>query len=69
MDGLETIKYIREDENLKDLYVIALTANAMVKDTDKYINAGCNDYLSKPIDRDLFLDKVNNLRFHEQKVR
>ena len=58
MDGLETIKYIREDENLKDLYVIALTANAMVEDTDKYINAGCNDYLSKPIDRVLFQEKI-----------
>ncbi len=58
MDGLETIKYIREDNDLKKLYVIALTANALVGDAEKYIEAGCNDYISKPIDREVLKNKI-----------
>ena len=61
MDGLVTIKHIRNNENLKNLHVIALTANAMLKDAQKYIKAGCNDYLSKPIDRELFMTKISKL--------
>jgi PAS domain S-box-containing protein len=49
MDGLETIRYIRRDPVLKSLYVIALTGHAMRGDRDKYIQAGCDDYLSKPV--------------------
>lgn len=59
MDGLETIKHIRSDEKLKNLYVIALTANAMAGDAEKYVQVGCNDYISKPIDRELFIEKIN----------
>ena len=58
MDGLETIKYIRKNSNLEELYVIALTANALIGDSDKYINAGCNDYISKPIDREVLKSKI-----------
>ena len=58
MDGLETIKNIRDDKDLKDLSVIALTANALVGDSEKYIEAGCNDYISKPIDREILKNKV-----------
>ena len=61
MDGLETIKYIRENKNLSNLYVIALTANALIGDSDKYINAGCNDYISKPIDRYILENKISEL--------
>ena len=61
MDGLETISYIRIDENLEDLYVIALTANAMAGDKDKYIAAGCNDYLSKPLNREDLKGKLDSL--------
>jgi len=61
MDGLEAIKTIRDDDKLNRIYVIALTANAMVGDSEKYIKAGCDDYLSKPIDRDMFNLKIGNL--------
>ncbi|MDQ1352583.1 MAG: Histidine kinase [Acidobacteriota bacterium] len=61
MDGMETIKHIRANNEHKDLYVIALTAHALIGDAQKYIAAGCNDYISKPIDKDKFREKVKNL--------
>ena len=65
LDGLETIKRIRENEKYKNLYVIAVTANAMSGDAQVYIDGGCNDYISKPVQRDLFLKKIE---FQIQKI-
>lgn len=52
MDGFEASRLIRERKN-KYGYppIIAVTANAMSEDRDRCINAGMNDYLSKPVDR------------------
>lgn len=61
LDGLETIKHILRDIGLKDLHVIALTANAMTGDAEKYIEARCNDYISMPIDRELFKTKMEKI--------
>ncbi|MEA1968730.1 MAG: PAS domain S-box protein, partial [Thermodesulfobacteriota bacterium] len=58
MDGMETITRIRADENLKHLFVIALTANAVKGSAAKYINAGCDDYLSKPISFKILKKKI-----------
>ena len=49
MDGTEILQRIREDAQLRDLPVIALTAHAMVGDREKYLAAGFNDYIAKPI--------------------
>lgn len=49
MDGTEILRRIREDSELRDLAVIALTAHAMVGDREKYLSAGFNDYVAKPI--------------------
>lgn len=49
MDGIEVLKYLRADARLSPLPVIALTAHAMTGDREKYISAGFNDYVTKPI--------------------
>src|SRR5215471_9398241 len=49
MDGTEILRRIRDDRDLHELLVIALTAHAMVGDREKYLAAGFNDYVAKPI--------------------
>ena len=49
MDGTEILRRLREDSELHDLPVVALTAHAMVGDREKYLAAGFNDYVAKPI--------------------
>ncbi|XOV93321.1 MAG: response regulator [Bacteroidota bacterium] len=50
MDGYECMKEIRKMRHLKELPIIALTAKAMKDDRKKCIDAGANDYITKPVD-------------------
>jgi CheY-like chemotaxis protein len=49
MDGIEIVDRVRKDEALRHIPVIALTAEAMQGDRERFLTAGCDDYLSKPI--------------------
>ncbi len=49
IDGMEAIQQIRCDPNLIDISIIALTALAMTGDRERCLEAGANDYLSKPV--------------------
>ncbi|MBE9562071.1 MAG: response regulator, partial [Proteobacteria bacterium] len=55
MDGYEAIREIRKQPKYSNLPIIALTAKAMKDDKAKCIEAGANDYLSKPVDTDKLL--------------
>ena len=57
MDGYDTTKKIRE--TLKSTPIIGLSAHAMSGDDEKAKEAGCNDYLTKPLDSKLLFQKIN----------
>ncbi len=59
LDGYETAKSLRQLGYSKP--IVALTADAMQGDMSRCIESGCNDYLSKPIDRVQLLELVNRL--------
>ncbi len=62
MDGTEVLRRIRAEDRLRDLPVIALTAHAMAGDREKFMAAGFDDYLTKPIvDETLLLDAIQRL--------
>ncbi len=57
MDGLEASRYIRQS-NVKQPVIIAMTANAMPEDREACLQAGMNDYISKPINLEILVEKL-----------
>lgn len=50
MDGLEVTRRLRQVPRFRQVPIIALTASSMEGDRDKIIAAGCDEYISKPVD-------------------
>jgi CheY-like chemotaxis protein len=61
LDGWEATKLLKNDSGTDDIPVIALTAHAMAGDRAKAIEAGCDDYDTKPIDFLRLLGKIEAL--------
>jgi signal transduction histidine kinase/DNA-binding response OmpR family regulator len=61
MDGLTATREIRKQSEWKDIPIIAMTANALKGDKEQCFDAGMNDYVSKPIDRKEFINKLRML--------
>ncbi len=59
VSGLEVSKWIKEDERLKAIPIIAVTAFAMKGDEDRIRDGGCEAYIAKPISVNHFLETVN----------
>ncbi len=60
-DGWTTCREAREDPSLAGLKIIALTAHAMGEDLDRAMEAGCDDYATKPVDFPDLLEKIQTL--------
>jgi CheY-like chemotaxis protein len=61
MDGLQATRVLRSAPETRDIPVIALTALAMAGDRERVLEAGCNDYATKPIEFPQLLEKVQIL--------
>ncbi|WP_340587495.1 response regulator [Erythrobacter alti] len=59
MDGWEATRAIKADESTAHIPVIALTAHALESDRKKSIEAGCNDFETKPVDINRLIEKIN----------
>jgi two-component system cell cycle response regulator DivK len=60
VSGLEVTKWLKEDDDLKSIPVVAVTAFAMKGDEERIREGGCEAYLSKPISVSKFLETVRN---------
>jgi CheY-like chemotaxis protein len=58
MDGLTATRMLRGIDHLRDIPIVALTANAMEGDKEKSLEAGCTGYIRKPVDVDKLPDEV-----------
>ena len=58
MDGFEVLDIIRKFPQVTGVPVIAVTSHAMSGDRQRMLSAGCNDYIEKPINPDLFVAQI-----------
>ena len=60
VSGLDITRQIKDNDELKDVPIIAVTAFAMKGDEDKIRECGCNGYVSKPISITTFIETIQN---------
>jgi CheY-like chemotaxis protein len=58
MDGWEVTRLLRQDEETRELPIIALTAHALASDRDRAFEVGCDDYETKPVELPSLLSKI-----------
>lgn len=58
MDGLSVVREMKSNGRTKTIPILALTAHAMRGDKDRFLEAGCDGYISKPIDVKTFLSSI-----------
>jgi CheY-like chemotaxis protein len=58
MDGLTVVRRLKDNRELDHIPVIAMTARVMKGDRESILEAGCDDYVAKPIDPEGFLKKI-----------
>ena len=58
MDGYDATRVIKANPELAAITIIGLSAHAMSGDAEKALAAGCDDYLTKPLDEDLLFEKL-----------
>jgi CheY-like chemotaxis protein len=68
MDGYQAMHAIRAQYEYKDLPIITLTARAMPEEQEKCMEAGANDYLTKPVDIERLLTLLRVWLFKQEKV-
>ncbi len=61
LDGWEVARRLKADERTREIPIIALTAHAMVGDRDRALEAGCDDYDTKPVEFQRLLEKIGIL--------
>jgi two-component system, cell cycle response regulator DivK len=61
VDGWEVARRLKKDDATKSIPIIALTAHAMAGDREKAIEAGCDDYDTKPVELPRLLEKIETL--------
>jgi two-component system cell cycle response regulator DivK len=67
MDGWEITRCLKADKTTQSIPVIALTAHVLVEDRTKALEAGCDDYETKPIDFKRLIGKIEHL-VHERNL-
>lgn len=61
MDGIAALKAIREIEATRRIPIIAVTAYALKGDRERFLAAGFDEYISKPIDNQAFLESIKTM--------
>ena len=61
LDGWDATREIKADESISSIPVIALTAHAMASDRDRALDAGCDDFDTKPVELPRLLDKIKRI--------
>ena len=63
MDGIDVARELKIKSNTMHIPVISVSARAMEEDIESFLEAGCNDYITKPIDAEELIGKMDKLLY------